>query len=206
MLNANAADHAKLLRQVTRLLEFYAFVEVENDKGDVEDGIIPHVYVSTRKFYEACQLSGLQRRFFNEEVNDVLTGTAFCRKFGIWVFAEVGDGYSVFVYLGPHLGRAGVDAVIEEQSKDGKAVLATFEAQKASKPKTAFTSSPDDEDEDAWDDDEGPTPTAMKKIAVKTKRGSKRSVPVRTKAEDAADGTDNKTKAEADDPGVKGMC
>lgn len=135
MLNANAADHAKIVSRVKSLLDFYAFVEFEDEKGAVSDGIIPHVYVRLRDFYESCQLSSLPRRFFHEEVNDVLSGIALCRKIGIWVFTEVGDGYSVFVYLGACKDQAGMQGIIEEQSKAGKAVLASCVNVKSERPK-----------------------------------------------------------------------
>lgn len=124
MLNANPADSAKLVDKIVAILDWNGTSVVETDEGLKTTGT-PHVYVRTRDFYESCKLSSLPRRYFNDEVNDVLSHTAVCRKIGIWAFTEVGDGFSVFVYLGPHPGTAGVQAVIDAAVKAGNATLVT---------------------------------------------------------------------------------
>lgn len=123
MLHANASDHHKVLDQTKAILTWHGVGRVKTDEGDVTDGT-PHVYVRTREFYDSCRLSALPRRFFFEEVNDLMSGTEFVKKFGHWIFAEVGDGYSVFVHLGPGiLGLPGVPALINLQEKAGIASL-----------------------------------------------------------------------------------
>lgn len=120
MLNATAADSAKIKTQVSNVLTAHNF------SGDMNS----QVYVKTRKFYEACKVSSLPMRFFIEEVNDILSGTALSNKYGTWVFTEVGDGYSVFVRLcepdraepGP-----GVVGLIAKQTLAGKASLYSFD-------------------------------------------------------------------------------
>lgn len=57
------------------------------------------ILVGFDEFYEACKFSKLRKSLFAAEVEDILTGTAFTRGHGTWVFADFGDGYHIFVQI-----------------------------------------------------------------------------------------------------------
>lgn len=58
------------------------------------------IFASLTDLYNAGQFSNVRKRNLAEEIGDQLCCSALIREFGVWVFAEYGDGQMVFVHLG----------------------------------------------------------------------------------------------------------
>ena len=84
MLNATAQDSRKIEAMIMQILH-------EADAANQKQ-----VVVNSRAFYRACALEKLQRSRFADEVNDILSDESVGEEFGLWVYAEYGDGLSIF--------------------------------------------------------------------------------------------------------------
>lgn len=89
MLYANQSDCKKIEAKIAEILG-----AATNDK----------IIVDFKKFYDACHLQALRRIKFGDEVSDILTGTKFVQRHGLWVFVPDYDaGYSLFIRVAlPH--------------------------------------------------------------------------------------------------------
>lgn len=85
MLYANAADAQKVENKIIEILE--SLTQLNHTQA----------LVHGRDFYRACQLEKLPGSRFVDEVSDTLTLTDICKKYGVWLYAEYGDGMYAFV-------------------------------------------------------------------------------------------------------------
>lgn len=99
----------------------------------VEAILTPHitseqkfVFVRERDFYESCKLTSMTKRRFSEEVQDMMTGSKFCSKFGEWLYTEYGDGYHVFVRV-THPGTSHPGSTVRLLAELGVASIHDFE-------------------------------------------------------------------------------
>lgn len=109
MLFTTPQDRAKIEAKVRAIVSYGIEAKVRT------------VAVRPDDFYNDCNLSKLRKSHFADEVGDVLSTKQFSELgFGAWVYAELGDGYHVFVSVAePDVGSS-VGAILES---DG---VATF--------------------------------------------------------------------------------
>lgn len=94
------------------------------------DQIITHlntIFVRHRAMYEACKFQSLRACDFADEVDDALSANEICDQYGIWVFAEFGDGYSVFHRLCSK-SAVGTANIIAEMTEAGTGMEFIFNA------------------------------------------------------------------------------
>jgi hypothetical protein len=82
MLHATQDDSKKLQMQIGQIISAHPARQF--------------IFADNRRLYEVCRFSKLQLRQLRDEVNDVLSGTAFCKAHGVWNYSEYGDGWFVF--------------------------------------------------------------------------------------------------------------
>ena len=82
MLYANPSDCKKIEDKVVQILS-----STTSDK----------IIVDFMDFYEDCKLQELRRIKFADEVSDILCGSKFCKRHGLWLFTDYDGGYTMFI-------------------------------------------------------------------------------------------------------------
>lgn len=145
MMHANSTDSNKITDVVVAILD------AATKKG------AKFVFVESRTLYKDCKLSHLRYPLFEEEVSDVLTDSAINHHYGMWLYTEVGDGYSAFLQVSDK--DTPVVKLIQALIAEGKAMnlhspklaqrIAEWDASEAEDAKADAKQQADKEDKDA---------------------------------------------------------